>query len=122
MIDFNSYDPTIIDGHYLQIYGFFEKDLEQCEAMGYLVIDVNDIKYIWYVDDNITDRFRAQDFDVSTKIVLSNGDIYWTGIDREGFEDVYKAFIKAKNNFRIATRNEAFELLMTNKLINQKTI
>ena len=119
MINFNSYDPAIIDGHYLQIYGFFEKDLEQCEAMGYLVIDVNDIKYIWYVDDNITDNFRAQDFDVSTKIVLSNGDIYWTGIDREGFEDIYKAFIKAKNNFRTATRNEAFELLMTNKLIQQ---
>lgn len=31
-------------------------------------------------------------------------------------------FMEAKASFQTAVRNEAFELLMTNKLINQKTI
>lgn len=45
---------------------------------------------------------------------------------RKTFDDminqIQKEFIAAKTSFQTAIRNEAFELLMTNKLINQKTL
>jgi hypothetical protein len=37
-------------------------------------------------------------------------------------DKLQQSFLKAKASFQTAVRNEAFELLMTNKLINQKTL
>lgn len=37
-------------------------------------------------------------------------------------DKLQKSFLEAKASFQTAVRNEAFELLMTNKLINQKTL
>ncbi len=44
------------------------------------------------------------------------------GVFDEMIEKIQNEFIAAKASFQTAVRNEAFELLMTNKLINQKTL